>query len=104
MNEQKFNHVCFVCGAAYNFCKNCSIADIWRDIADTKQHYDIHRILELLRNQEIQNDEAVEQFAEIGVKKASDLGDVLPEVRAAVQNILNADKQSTDITSLKKSK
>lgn len=96
----KPNHHCYVCGAGYDFCKHCSIKNLWREVADTEQHYKIHVILEKLRNQTIDTTKAVSELRAIGVNRVEDMGEVLPAVRDLVRDILNDSKPFT----LKKSK
>lgn len=87
MNE-RITHYCKICGKGYNHCEKCLVVQNYRSLTDTEYHFKIYMVLEDLRNEDINEEQARQRFAKLNITPETDLSDLIPAVAEAIYKIV----------------
>lgn len=79
---------CQICGKEYNYCPKCKNIGSWKAIADTHECYQIAMVLTGYREGIVNEQQAKEQFENIGINADTDLTHLLGAVARDVKMII----------------
>lgn len=78
---------CWICGKEYEYCPSCEARGTWKSKACSPEHYQLIQISRDYNEKVIDEKEAAQLYANIGITADSDMN-FLPAVAAQIKDII----------------
>ena len=85
---------CWICGKDYDYCPHCKRAETWKSTTCSTEHYQIHLILQELREGVLTKIEAKQRLKNIGIDNNYNFDKMIPAVARDVKEIIKTKEKT----------